>query len=152
VGALNSGLLNPFSVTQTEAGLAALQSVSAEGATLYGGQYEVRQFDGSVSGPLFDLFGNRVQAAFGVDYRRETYSFNGSDAAAATAPVIFLAAFDNVNALTPKKRNVKAAYAEVLVPLGDRLESPARSASTSTPASAAPPTRRSRPSTGRSTR
>jgi iron complex outermembrane receptor protein len=122
VGALNSGLLNPFSVTQTEAGLAALQSVSAEGATLYGGQYEVRQFDGSISGPLFDLFGNRVQAAFGVDYRRETYSFNGSPAAAATAPVIFLAAFDNVNALTPKKRNVKAAYAEVLVPLGDRLE------------------------------
>jgi iron complex outermembrane receptor protein len=121
-GALNSGLLNPFSVTQTEAGLAALQSVSAEGATLYGGQYEVQQFDGSVSGPLFTLFGNRVQAAFGVDYRRETYSFNGSDAAAATAPVIFLAAFDNVNALTPKKRNVKAAYAEVLVPLGDRLE------------------------------
>jgi iron complex outermembrane receptor protein len=121
-GALNSGLLNPFSVTQTEAGLAALQSVSAEGSTLYGGQYEVRQFDGSISGPLFDLFGNRVQAAFGVDYRRETYSFKGSPAAAATAPVIFLAAFDNVNALTPKKRNVKAAYAEVLVPLGDRLE------------------------------
>ena len=41
---------------------------------------------------------------------------------AATAPVIFLAAFDNVNALTPKKRTVKAAYAEVLVPLGDLLE------------------------------
>lgn len=122
VGALNSGLLNPFSLTQTEAGLAALESVSAEGAILYGGQYEVKQFDGSVSGPLFDLFGNRVQAAVGVDYRRETYSFNGSDAAAATAPVIFLAAFDNVNALTPKKRTVKAAYAEVLVPLGDRLE------------------------------
>jgi iron complex outermembrane receptor protein len=122
VGALNSGLLNPFSVTQTEAGLAALESVSAEGATLYGGQYEVRQFDGSVSGPLFDLFDNRVQAAVGVDYRRETYSFNGSDAAAATAPVIFLAAFDNVNALTPKKRTVKAAYAEVLVPLGNRFE------------------------------
>ena len=48
--------------------------------TLYGGQYEVKQFDGSVSGPLFDLFGKRVQAAVGVDYRRETYSFNGSDA------------------------------------------------------------------------
>lgn len=122
VGALNSGLLNPFSVDQTEAGLAALESVSAEGSTLYGGQYEVRQFDGSVSGPLFSLFGKNVQAAFGLDYRRETYSFNGSDAAAATAPVIFLAAFDNVNALTPKKRTVKAAYAEVLVPLGDRLE------------------------------
>lgn len=122
VGAINSGLVNPFSVTQTAAGLAALESVSAEGATLYGGQYDVRQFDGSVSGPLFRLFGKRVQAAFGVDLRRETYSFNGSSAGDLTAPNIFQAAFDNVNALTPKKRTVKAAYAEVLVPLGERLE------------------------------
>jgi len=122
VGAIASGLLNPFSLTQTPAGLAALQSVSAEGVTLYGGQYEVKQFDGAVSGTLFDLWGRKVQVAFGVDYRRETYSFNGSAAAAATAPVIFLAAFDNVNALTPKNRTVKAAYAEVLVPLADELE------------------------------
>jgi iron complex outermembrane receptor protein len=121
-GAINSGLLNPFSLTQTQAGLDALESVSAEGVTLYGGEYEVKQFDGSISGPLFTLFGNRVQAAFGVDYRRETYSFNGSTAGATTAPQIFLAAFDNVNALTPKTRNVKAAYAEVLVPIGDMLE------------------------------
>lgn len=122
LGAINSGLLNPFSVSQTDAGLAALQSVSAEGATLYGGQYEVKQFDASFSGPLFDVWGGTVQAAVGVDYRRETYSFNGSAAAAATAPVIFLAAFDNVNALTPKHRNVKAAYAEILVPLFEGLE------------------------------
>lgn len=122
VGAINSGLLNPFSLTQTDAGIAALQSISAEGTTLYGGQYEVKQFDASFSGPLFDVWGGSVQAAVGVDYRRETYSFNGSDAAAATAPVIFLAAFDNVNALTPKKRTVKAAYAEVLVPLFEGFE------------------------------
>ena len=117
VGVMNSGLLNPFSLSQTDAGLAALRSVSAEGTTLYGGQYEVKQFDGSVSGSLFPIWGGDVKIAAGVDYRRETYSFNGSDAAAATAPVIFLAAFDNVNALTPKKRTVKAAYAELLVPL-----------------------------------
>ncbi|NML05230.1 TonB-dependent receptor [Sphingomonas sp. G-3-2-10] len=117
VGVMNSGLINPFSSTQTAAGLAALQSVSAEGATLYGGQYEVRQFDFSASGPLFGIWGGDVQLAAGIDIRKETYSFNGSEAAAATAPVIFLAAFDNVNALTPKSRTVKAAYAEVLVPL-----------------------------------
>ncbi len=122
VGAINSGLLNPFSVSQTDAGLTALQSISAEGSTLYGGQYEVKQLDYSVSGPLFDIWGGSVQAAVGIDYRKETYSFNGSAAAAATAPVIFLAAFDNVNALTPKNREVKAAYAEVLVPLFDGLE------------------------------
>ena len=60
--------------------------------------------------------------AAGIDYRRETYEFNGSAAAAATAPVIFLAAFDNVNALTPKHRDVKAAYAEILVPIIEQLE------------------------------
>jgi len=122
VGVLNSGLINPFSVTQTDAGLAALQSVSAAGTTLYGGRYEVRQFDASVSGPLFPLWGHDVKLAAGVDYRRETYSFNGSSAADATAPVIFLAAFDNVNALTPKHRDVKAAYAEVLIPIGKTIE------------------------------
>ena len=122
LGAINSGLLNPFSLTQTDAGLAALQSVSADGTTLYGGKYEVKQLDYSVSGPLFDVWGGSVQAAVGIDYRKETYSFNGSAAAAATAPVVFLAAFDNVNALTPKSREVKAAYAEILVPLFDGLE------------------------------
>lgn len=122
VGAINSGLLNPFSVGQSAAGLAALQSISAEGTTLYGGQYEVKQLDYSVSGSLFDVWGGTVQAAVGIDYRKETYSFNGSAAAAAAAPVIFLAAFDNVNALTEKNREVKAAYAEVLVPLFDGLE------------------------------
>ncbi len=122
LGAINSGLLNPFSVGQSAAGLAALQSISAEGSTLYGGQYEVKQLDYSVSGSLFDIWGGTVQAAVGIDYRKETYSFNGSAAAAATAPVIFLAAFDNVNALTEKNREVKAAYAEVLVPLFEGFE------------------------------
>ena len=122
VGVLNSGLINPFSIAQSEAGRAALQAVSAEGATLYGGRYQVRQFDGSVAGPLFRIWGGNVQMAAGVDFRRETYEFNGSEAAAATAPVIFLAAFDNVNALTPKSRNVKAAYTEVLVPILPSLE------------------------------
>ena len=122
VGVINSGLINPFSLTQTPAGLAALEAVSARGATLYGGRYQLKQVDASFSGPLFALPGGDVQMAVGVDYRRETYEFNGSPAAAATAPVIFLAAFDNVNALTPKNRDVKAAYAEINVPVFDMLE------------------------------
>ncbi|MFL6863055.1 MAG: TonB-dependent receptor plug domain-containing protein, partial [Allosphingosinicella sp.] len=124
VGVLNSGLINPFSLTQSDAGLAALAAVSANGTTLYGGRYQVRQFDASLSGPLFSIWGGRdVKLAAGVDYRRETYEFNGSDAAdAASDPVIFLAAFDNVNALTPKHRTIKAAYAEVLVPILSTLD------------------------------
>jgi iron complex outermembrane receptor protein len=122
VGLLNSGILNPFSLTQSAAALAGLDAISAEGVTLYGGKYEVTQFDGSVSGSLFDLPGGTVQVALGVDYRRETYGFDGSPAAVTGTPDIFNVAFDNINALTPKNRTVKAAYAEVLVPVFDAFE------------------------------
>ena len=94
--------------------------------TLYGGRYEVRQFDASVSGPLFAIWGGDVQLAVGVDYRRESYEFNGSAAAAADQPDIFNVAFDNINALTPKNRTVKAAYAEVLIPIFRNLDIIAR--------------------------
>ena len=122
VGLLNSGILNPFSVAQTDAALAALDAISAEGTTLYGGKYEVKQFDASISGSLFDLPGGAVQVALGADYRKETYSFNGSPAAVTGQPDIFNVAFDNVNALTPKNRTVKALYGEVLLPIFDMLE------------------------------
>lgn len=122
VGLLNSGILNPFSVDQSPAAMAGLQAVSAYGATLYGGRYSVKEVDFSVAGPLFDLPGGKVQMALGVDWRRETYTFNGSPAAAANQPVIFLAAFDNANALTPRSRTIKAGYAEISVPILESLE------------------------------
>ena len=120
--------------------------------TLYGGQYEVKQFDASIAGPLFGLPGGDVQLALGVDYRRETYSFNGSAAAELDRPEIFNVAFDNVNALTAKSRDVKAAYAEVSDP-GFRYARihRARAVSTITPASAAPSIRSSPPNSARST-
>lgn len=122
VGLLNSGILNPFSATQTDAALAALDAVSAAGTTLYGGRYQVRQFDAAVNGTLFQIGDRDVQLAFGVDYRRESYEFNGSEAAAANMPDIFNVAFDNINALTPKHRTVKAAYVEALFPLLPSLD------------------------------
>lgn len=122
VGLLNSGILNPFSTLQSDAAIAGLNAISAEGVTLYGGQYEVKQFDASISGALFDLPGGAVQVALGADYRKETYSFNGSAAAVLGQPDIFNVAFDNVNALTPKKRTVKAVYGEISLPIFDMLE------------------------------
>jgi iron complex outermembrane receptor protein len=122
IGLLNSGILNPFSETQTDAAIQALQAVSAEGTVLYGGRYQTRQFDASISGPLFGIGGRDVQLAVGVDYRRETYEFNGSPAAAAGTPDIFNVAFDNINALTPKHRRVMAAYAEALFPILPSLD------------------------------
>ncbi len=117
IGLLNSGILNPFSETQTPEALAALDAVSAEGTVLYGGRYEVRQFDAALTGSAFQIDGREVQLAVGVDYRRESYEFNGSPAAAANMPDIFNVAFDNINALTPKHRRVIAAYAEALFPV-----------------------------------
>jgi len=122
VGLFNSGILNPFAVVQTPEALAALEAISARGVRLYGGKYEVKQLDGSISGRLFALPGGDVQVALGVDYRRETYSFDGSNAAVLGTPDIFNAAFDNVNALTERHRNVKAAYGELAVPLFRWLE------------------------------
>jgi iron complex outermembrane receptor protein len=122
VGLFNSGILNPFSLVQTPEALAGLEAVSAEGTVLYGGRYEVQQFDASVAGSLFALPGGDMQIAVGVDFRRETYSFNGSESAVLGTPDIFNAAFDNVNALTEKKRDVKAIYGEISFPILDQLE------------------------------
>jgi len=122
VGLLNSGILNPFSLVQSDAALAGLDAVSAEGVRLYGGKYEVKQFDASVSGKLFRLPGGMVQLAVGGDYRRETYGFSGSQAAVLGQPDIFNVAFDNINALDSVSRTVKAAYAELLVPVFKAFE------------------------------
>ena len=122
VGLFNSGIINPFTVNQTPQALAALEAVSARGTRLFDGRFAVRQFDASISGGLFELPGGTVQMAFGVDYRRESYGFNGSSAGAVNSPDIFNVAFDNINALGGVKRTVKAAYAEVLFPVFNMLE------------------------------
>ena len=125
IGALNSGLVNPFLLpgqTQSAAGLAALQSASAEGVVLYGGKYSVTQADGSISGPLFNLPAGAVMAAIGLDYRKEKYRFNGDVREALNRPVIIAAPFDDVNALQGVSREIKAAYAELLIPVLDSLE------------------------------
>ena len=123
VGLFNSGILNPFSVTQTPQALAALNAVSAKGVRLYGGKFTLWQGDASISGDLFELPGGTVKVALGVDFRREGYKFDGSIAAdERRSPGIFNVAFDNANQLSKVSRDVKAAYAEVLVPVFDMLE------------------------------
>lgn len=125
IGAVNSGFVNAFLLpgqSQSAAGLAAIQSASAEGVVLYGGRYSVTQVDASVSGPLFELPGGMVRAAFGVDYRKEKYRFNGDARAAADRPEIIGAPFDDGNALEGVSRDILAAYAEVLIPVFDGFE------------------------------
>jgi iron complex outermembrane receptor protein len=123
---LNTGVLNPFLLpgeTQSAAGLAALEQASAAGVKLYGGTFGVWQIDGSVSGSLFDLPGGAVQIAAGVDWRRESYGFKGDTRSAADqANVIIAAPFDNANALNGAERTVKAAFAEILLPVFEGFE------------------------------
>ncbi|TKD53039.1 TonB-dependent receptor domain-containing protein [Sphingomonas baiyangensis] len=125
VNALNTGVINPFLLpgqTQSQAALDLLESTSARGVVLYGGKYTLTQIDGAVSGDLFRLPGGAVQLAVGLDYRRETYSFNGDQREAAARPIIIAAPFDDGNALDGVDREIKAAYAEVLIPILPSLE------------------------------
>ena len=122
---LRSGALNPFLAagqSQTPEALAALAAASASGTVLYGGKYETNQADVSASGPVFKLPAGDVMAAVGVDVRQEKYRFNGSATDLATRNNIFNAPFDAINDLNGVKRDVRAAYAEVLVPIFKSLE------------------------------
>lgn len=125
VNVFNSGVLNPFLLPgekQTAAALAALETASARGVTLFGGKFTVTQFDGSVSGPIFDLPGGKVYAAVGVDFRTEEYEFNGDQRAANERANILGAPFDDANALKNVSRDVKAVFAEIVFPILENLE------------------------------
>jgi iron complex outermembrane receptor protein len=123
--ALGTGKINPFLLpgeTQTEEALALIRSTSAQGVVLYGGKSVLTQFDAALSGEIFRLPGGAVMAAVGTDLRREEYKFNGDARAASARPVILNAPFDDVNALNNVHRDIKAIYAELLVPVTKDLE------------------------------
>ena len=125
VQAMNSGLVNPFLLpgqTQSAAGLAALEQASARGVVLYGGKFTMQQVDASISGSVYKLPAGDAMAAVGVDLRTEKYRFNGDERAATARPVIFLAPFDDGNALLGEKRDVKAVYTELLLPVTKQFE------------------------------
>ena len=122
---INSGLLNPFLLSgqsQTPAAMAALAATSANGVTLYGGKFTLRQADATASGPLFKLPAGDVMAAVGVDLRREEYRFDGNATDLATQARIFNAPFDSINTLSAVTRDINAVFTEVLVPITKQLE------------------------------
>jgi iron complex outermembrane receptor protein len=122
---INTGVLNPFptdGISQTPAALAALQGVSADGVTLYGGKYTQNSADATVTGTLAKLPAGDVSAAFGIDLRQEKYQFNGNATDLATQNAIYNAPFDSINTLAPVKRNVSAVFTEILIPVIKRLD------------------------------
>ena len=125
VAAIATGGLNPFlpaGQSQTPAALAALAAASANGTTLYGGKFTLLQADATTSGPVFKLPAGDVMAAVGIDLRSEKFAFNGNPADWATQLSIPNAAFDSINTLDTVKRDVKAVFTEVMVPITKQLE------------------------------
>ncbi|MGV8923176.1 MAG: TonB-dependent receptor [Thermomonas sp.] len=125
--ALKSGVLNPFLMPgqdQSAAASAALAAADATGIQLYSGTSTTTTFDASFSGSLgFKLWGKEdVQAAVGVDVRREEYEFSGPAQWATGNAYIFGAPGDSSNYMPSKRRDVKAVFAEFNVPVVDSLE------------------------------
>lgn len=123
---LGSGLLDPFLMPgqeQDPEAIAALQAASARGALLYRGQSTSTILDASFSGGLgFSLPGGEVQAAVGMDLRREEYRFTGPPEAALGNAWVFGAPGDAQNYLPQVSRDIKAVFAEVYLPILDSLE------------------------------
>ena len=122
---INTGVLNPFSLTQTPAAISALQAIEARGVTLYGGKFTMQQSDAVVTGPIFKLPGGTAMAAVGVDVRTEKYKFDGDQRSNANTvdALIFNVPFDNALATAGTlKRDIKAVYAEVALPIFKSLE------------------------------
>lgn len=122
--ALGSGLLNPFLMPnqpQNPAGLAALKAASANGVHLYGGESTVTSLDASFSGGLgFSLWGGEAQLATGVEWRREEFKFGGVqvlNGLPLNYDTVWQAPFDETSDLPKVSRNVKAAYAEMYLPV-----------------------------------
>ena len=123
---ISTGVLNPFLLdgeTQSVAALAGLEAASARGVSLYGGKFTMSQTDATVSGPLFRLPAGEALAALGMDMRTEKYKFDGNnDVQTTAANWIFNAPFDNTNALTGVKRDIKAVFGETVLPIVKSLE------------------------------
>ncbi len=123
--ALGTGIINPFlkpGEKQSQAALDLIKGTSAEGVVMYGGRTTLTAIDAALSGQVWTLPAGPVMAAVGTDLRKEEYKFNGDRRAANARPAILNAPFDDPNALDKVSRDIRAVYAEVLVPVTKDLE------------------------------
>jgi len=117
---IKTGVLSPFSYEQSQAAMDGLKAASATGVELYGGTFTTTSGDFTASGPLFKLPAGELQAAVGLDYRKEEYEFKGDPRknVSTADSLIFNVPFDNALATAGTlSRTVKAAFAELQVPI-----------------------------------
>jgi iron complex outermembrane receptor protein len=67
---IDTGVLDPFSFTQTADAMAKLATYDATGVHLYGGTYTTDEFDFTTSGPIMQLPAGKLQGAVGFDSQR----------------------------------------------------------------------------------
>jgi len=123
--ALGTGKINPFlkaGEKQSQEAIDLIKSTSAAGVVMYGGKTTLTAIDAALSGEIFTLPAGAVMAAVGTDLRKEEYKFNGDLRAATARPNILNAPFDDVNALAQVSRDIRAVYAEIMVPVIKDLE------------------------------
>jgi len=116
--ALASGVINPWvgaGQSQSQAARDLIESTKFRGDFQHG-KTTLTAIDGSVSGELLQLPAGAMSAAVGFDLRRESYAF-GQDI---DAQLVYLSPGNA--ALEKASRNVKAVYAELLVPIIKDLE------------------------------
>ena len=131
INALATGIINPFlrpGQEQTQVAKDLIESTQARGK-VFGGETSVIQADGVVSGPLMKLPAGSLDFAVGVDLRRESYEFSG------TQGFTCVSTFSTANAALPNSvmgcpgnasspkltRNIDAVFAELAVPVFDTL-------------------------------
>lgn len=122
---IRTGVLSPFSYTQSEAAINGLKAASATGVELYGGTFTITTFDFTASGPVMELPAGLVYGAIGADFRKEEYSFAGDPRTnVSTADsLILLAPFDNALATAGTlSRDIKAVFAELQIPVLKTLD------------------------------
>ncbi len=120
IAALGTGQINPWLLpgqSQTASALALIKAADATGVNLFGGKAKLLQLDGTLSGEVMQLAAGPLAVAAGFDIRQETYQFSdGSTRTQAINAAPFDAEFPKV------KRDIKAVFAEVAVPIVKGLE------------------------------
>ena len=119
--AMDTGLINPFLLPgqqQTPEAMALINGAKAFGRKSYGGEANVRQFDGTVSRELFMLPAGPLAAAAGFDVRKESFEFRDEQTPVGEA----LIGAGSPASLPKVNRDIKAVFAELNVPIVKNLE------------------------------
>ena len=109
---LDSGVVNPFGPTTDPAVLQAVQNAEFRG-DIYTSKTSIMSVDAHASRELWQMRGGAMAMALGAEARRETFTFNPSDAYA----IGDIAGFGGNILNVDRKRNVASAFVEVAMPI-----------------------------------